>query len=131
MENKYKQYDDVINIIMTNILIEKERCDKFILYSFHPDNGANKLYFNVAAIAADMSREKMFLEMSLIDYFKFKRGRGRKQKNVRWFGLWRKKDKDEKNRVDIDVIMDYIQTQLKLDDNLFEEINNEYYGWIK
>ena len=71
MEDKYTQYDNVVSTIMTNILIERERCGKYILYDFQPSNDADKLYFNVATIATDLYREKIYLGMPLLDFIFF------------------------------------------------------------
>lgn len=53
---KYAEYDNVVRTIMTNVLVERERCGKFLLYDFKGNNGAEKLYFNVTAVAADLRK---------------------------------------------------------------------------
>lgn len=130
MENKYTQYDNVVSTIMTNILIERERCGKYILYDFQPSNDADKLYFNVAAIAADLYREKIYLGMPLLDFIFFWKKRRKKRHNLRWLNPIQKKKLSDEDKTSVSIIMDFICVQLKLNYRLFKEINDEYYGWV-
>jgi hypothetical protein len=130
MENKYTQYDNVVNTIMTNILVERERCGKYILYDFQSSNDADKLYFNVAAIAADLNKEKIYLGMSLLDFIFFWKKRRKKRHNLRWLNPIQKKKLSDEDKTSVSIIMDFICVQLKLNYRLFKEINDEYYGWI-
>lgn len=130
MEDKYTQYDNVVSTIMTNILIERERCGKYILYDFQPSNDADKLYFNVATIAADLNREKIYLGMPLLDFIFFWKKRRKKRHNLRWLNPIQKKKLSDENKTSISIIMDFICVQLKLNYRLFKEINDEYYGWV-
>ena len=130
MENKYTQYDNVVNIIMTNILVERERCGKYILYDFHPFDDADKLYFNVAAIAADLNGEKIYLGMPLLDFIFFWKKIRKKRHNLRWLNPIQKKKLSDEDKTSVSIIMDFICVQLKLNYRLFKEINDEYYGWI-
>lgn len=130
MESKYIQYDNVVNTIMTNILVERERCGKYILYDFRPSDDADKLYFNVAAIAADLNGEKIYLGMPLLDFIFFWKKRRKKRHNLRWLNPIQKKKLSDEDKTSISIIMDFICVQLKLNYRLFKEINDEYYGWI-
>lgn len=130
MESKYIQYDNVVNTIMTNILVERERCGKYILYDFRPSDDADKLYFNVAAIAADLNGEKIYLGMPLLDFIFFWKKRRKKRHNLRWLNPIQKKKLSDEDKTSIAIIMDFICVQLKLNYRLFKEINDEYYGWI-
>ncbi len=130
MEDKYKQYDSVVNTIMTNILVERERCGKYILYDFRPSDDADKLYFNVAAIAADLNGEKIYLSMPLLDFIFFWKKRRKKRHNLRWLNPIQKKKLSNEDKTSVSIIMDFICVQLKLNYRLFKEINDEYYGWI-
>jgi hypothetical protein len=130
MENKYTQYDNVVNTVMTNILVERERCGKYILYDFQPSNDADKLYFNVAAIAADLNKEKIYLGMPLLDFIFFWKKRRKKRHNLRWLNPIQKKKLSDEDKTSVSIIMDFICVQLKLNYRLFKEINDEYYGWI-
>ena len=130
MESKYIQYDNVVNTIMTNILVERERCGKYILYDFRPSDDADKLYFNVATIAADLNKEKIYLGMPLLDFIFFWKKRRKKRHNLRWLNPIQKKKLSDEDKTSISIIMDFICVQLKLNYRLFKEINDEYYGWI-
>lgn len=130
MESKYIQYDNVVNTIMTNILVERERCGKYILYDFRPSDDADKLYFNVAAIAADLNGEKIYLGMPLLDFIFFWKKRRKKRHNLRWLNPIQKKKLSDEDKTSVAIIMDFICVQLKLNYRLFKEINDEYYGWI-
>ena len=130
MENKYTQYDNVVNTIMTNILVERERCGKYILYDFRPSDDADKLYFNVATIAADLNKEKIYLGMPLLDFIFFWKKRRKKRHNLRWLNPIQKKKLSDEDKTSVSIIMDFICVQLKLNYRLFKEINDEYYGWI-
>ena len=130
MENKYTQYDNVVKTVMTNILVERERCGKYILYDFQPSDDANKLYFNVATIAADLNTEKIYLGMPLLDFIFFWKKRRKKRHNLRWLNPIQKKKLSDENKTSVAIIMDFICVQLKLNYRLFKEINDEYYGRI-
>ena len=130
MENKYTQYDNVVKTVMTNILVERERCGKYILYDFRPSDDADKLYFNVAAIAADLNKEKIYLGMPLLDFIFFWKKRRKKRHNLRWLNPIQKKKLSDEDKTSVSIIMDFICVQLKLNYRLFKEINDEYYGWI-
>lgn len=131
MENEYKKYDEVINVVMTNILVERQRCGKYLIYDFQEDSDADRLYFNVTAVAADLNNEKIYLDMPLLSYLKFKKKRSKKRTNLRWFNWFQKKKLDDEFKTSPAVIMDFICEQLKLNYRLFKEINDEYYGWIE
>lgn len=130
-ETKYKTYDQVVSTIMTNVLIERERCGKFLLYDFQEDNDADRLYFNVLAIAADLNKENIYLDMPLREFLKFRKKRKKKRVNLKWFNPIQKKKLAEENKTSVFIIMDYICEQLNLNYHIFKEINNEYYGWVE
>lgn len=129
-ENKYKLYDGVITTIMTNVLVERHRCKKFLLYDFDQTDDANKLYFNLVAIGADLEKEKIYLDMPLLDFIFFWKKRRKKRKNLRWLNPLQKRKLSDENKTSVSVIMDFICEQLNLNYHLFKEINDEYYGWI-
>ena len=131
MEEKFKEYDSIVNAIMTNVLVERNRCGKFLLWDFNPIHPSDRLYFNVAAIAADLNREFIWLDMPFIDYIKFKWKRRKTRKNLRYFGPIRKKLLDNEYKTSIYIIMDFIAEQLNVTHEMFKEINDAYYGWYE
>ena len=131
MEDKYNKYDEIVQVIMRNILVERERVGKFLLYDFQPQMDADRLYFNVANVAATMRKEKLYLNMPLKDYIKFRKKRGKKWSNLRWYFPLELRKLDAEYKTSIYIIMEFIKETLELPYNIFKEINDEYYGeWI-
>ena len=130
MENKYKLYDSVVSTIMSNVMVECARCGKILLYDFKPELDMDKLYFNVAAIVADMSKEKLYLHMPFWDYVRFRMKFWKKRTNLKWFSPWAEKKLKEEYKTSVDMIMFFVSEQLDVLIDLFKEINDEYYGWV-
>lgn len=131
MEDKYKQYDQVVQTIMANVLVERQRCGRFIIYDFDQTDNTNRLYFNVAVIAADLNKENIYLDMSLLDFIFFWKKRRKKRKNLRWLSPFQKKKISDEHKTSVSIIMDFICYELNLSYQLFKEINDEYYGWYE
>lgn len=127
---KYALYDSVVQTIMTNILIEHERCKKYIVSKFDQTDDTHKLYFNIVSVAADLTKENIYLDMPLLDYIKFRKKRRKKRSNLRWFNFFQRKRITEKI-VEIDELMGFICSELNLNYRLYKEINDEYYGWYE
>ena len=130
-KEKYAHYDEVINTIMMNVLVERQRCGKYLLWDFNPDCDSDRLYFNIAAIAADLNREFIWLNMPFIDYIKFKKKRHKTRKNLRYFGPIRQHKLNDEHKTSIYMIMDFICEKLNISHELLKEINDEYYGWYE
>lgn len=130
-ETKYKMYDNVVSTVMMNVIVEKQRCGKFLIYDFDQTDDGNKLYFNVMSVAADLEKEKIYLDMPLLDFIFFWKKRRKNRKNLRWFGPLQKRKLSDENKTSTLIIMDFICEQLNLNYRLFKEINDEYYGWIE
>ena len=131
MEDKYKQYDTVVNTIMMNVIVERQRCGRYLLWDFNPNCDTDRLYFNITAIAADLNREFIWLDMPFIDYIKFKWKRRKTRKNLRYFGPIHKYFLDKEYQTSIYMIMDFICEQLNINHDFLKEINDEYYGWYE
>lgn len=131
MEDKYTQYDKVVNTTMTNVLVERQRCGKYLLWDFNPLDHADRLYFNITAIAADLDKEFIWLNMPLIDYIKLKWKRRKTRKNLRYFGPIRARKLDSEHKTSVYILMSFIAEQLGIDYKLFDEINETYYGWYE
>jgi hypothetical protein len=130
IDNKYKLYDNVVSTIMTNVLVERERCGKFIVYDFDQTDDANRLFFNITAIAADLNREKIYLDMPLLDFIFFWKKRRKNRKNLRWLNPIQEKKLPDENKTSVYMIMDFICKELNINYLLYKEINNKYYGWV-
>lgn len=129
-DDKYKLYDRIVSTIMTNVLVERERYGKFLLYDFNPEFDADKLYFNVAAIAADLRKENLYLDMPFFKYISFRKKRWKKRMNLKWFGPFKKMKLNKTFKTSVYILMSFIADELGLDINFFKEINDTYYGWI-
>ena len=128
-KNETPTYDEVVGTIMSNVIVESHRCGKIILWDFQEDNDWDRLYFNVAAIVADMNHEVMYLQMPLWKYVKMKWHRRKQRKNLRYLSRSRAEDIPYENRTSVYILMDFIRNFYKLDKDYFKKINDEYYGW--
>ena len=130
-KEKFGRYDEIVNTILKNILVERERCGKILLWDFNPVDHGDRLYFNIAAIVADINKEPMYLNMPLFDYLKFKWKRRKSRKNLRYFGLNQAAKLDDEHKTSIYIIMDFVREQMGFDYSLYKDINDEYYGWVE
>ena len=108
-KEKFGRYDEIVNTILKNILVERERCGKILLWDFNPIDHGDRLYFNIAAIVADINKEPMYLNMPLFDYLKFKWKRRKSRKNLRYFGPNRAAKYYDDHKTSIYIIIDYIR----------------------
>ena len=130
MEEKYNEYDMLVNSIYLNICAERKHVGKIILWDFQEHNGADRLYFNVATIVADLNGENIYLDMPLIDYLKMKWKRRKTRKNLRWVNPVMKKKLPNEAKTSVYIILDFVANAYNKDINIFKEINKEYYGWV-
>ena len=130
IEDKYILYDSVVNTIMTNVLVERERCGKFLLYDFHQEEDSDRLYFNVTAVAADLRKENIYLDMPFRDYVKFRIKRWKRRMNLKWLSPSAKKKLSNEYKTSVLLLMDFVAEHLHISHNLFKEINDTYYGWV-
>lgn len=132
MEEFTKQepiYDEVVGTIMSNVIVERQRCGKIILWDFQEDNDWDQLYFNVAAIVADLNHEVMYLQMPFWKYLKMKWRRRKRRKNLRYLSRSRAENVPYENKTSIYILMSFIADYYHLPEDFFGKINNEYYGW--
>lgn len=127
--NSLPTYDEVVATIMSNVIVERFRCGKIVLWDFQEDNDWDRLYFNVAAIVADMNHEAIYLQMPYHKYLRMKWKRRKQRKNLRYLYSWRADSVPPENRTSVYIIMDFIREHYKLSESYFKEINDEYYGW--
>lgn len=125
-----QEYDKIVQTIITNILIEKNRLGNYIIYKFNPNNNTHRLFFNVTAVAADLNRQPIFLDMSLWNYLRFRIKFRRRRRNLRWFG-WRRRQYKSGEIVSVQELMNFISKEFDIDEKIYNNINNEYYGWVE
>lgn len=130
MEDKYKHYDEIVKTIVLNVEAERQYAGKIILWDFHEEKDSDKLYFNVAAVVADIYNELMYVQMPLIPYLKMKWKRRKTRKNLRRLGRRVIKTLPVQSQTSIGIIMEFVKNHYKETDEIFTEINNEYYGWV-
>lgn len=130
MEDKYILYDSVVNTIVTNVLVERKRCGKILLYDFRPELDADRLYFNVAAVVADVKRENLYLDMPFWKYVVFRIKRWKRRMNLKWVSPSQKNALDSEDKTSVGILMSFIADELKIPKTLFKQINDEYYGWV-
>ena len=128
-KNEMPTYDTVVGTIMSNVIVERQRCGKIILWDFQEDNDWDRLYFNVATIIADMNKEPIYLQMPFWEYVKMKWKRRKQRKNLRYLSRSRAEDIPYENRTSVYILMDFIRNFYNLDKDYFKKINDEYYGW--
>lgn len=122
----------IAGVVMENILAERQRMGKkIILWDFQQDQWTDRLYFNVAVMTSDVLNENVYLDMPLIDFWKFKWRRRKVRKNLKRVGKKIKNEIEVNDRTSIYEIMIYVQRTFNLENDRFEEINNEFYGWLE
>lgn len=130
-ENRDKQYNEIVGSIINNVLAERQRCGKIILWDFQPDNDMDRLYFNVAAIVANMNREPMYLDMSLWKFLKMRIKRKKAGRNLYYLTKSTKKEIPVENKTSIYILMDFIREYHGISEETFKKINDEFYGWVE
>ena len=130
-KEKFEKYDKVVNTVVMNVFVEQKRCGKILLWDFTPELPADRLYFNVAAIVADLNKEPIYLNMPFIAYLRFKWKRRKARKNLRYFGPIQARKLSDDNKTSIYLIMDFVAEQLNITHDFFKEVNDAYYGWVE
>lgn len=123
------KYNQIVGTIMQNILAERNIANKIILWDFQESQPMDRLYFNVASIIADMGKECMYIQMPFFAYLKMKWRRRKTRKNLRWCGPLMARRLPSEAKTSIFIIMDCVGEYYNIDMKVFEEINNEFYGW--
>ena len=131
MEEKYNEYDILVNSIYLNICAERQHAGKIILWDFQESQNGDRLYFNIATIAADLSDENIYLNMPFVQYLKLKWKRRKSRTNLRWVNPLMEKKLPNEVKTSVYIILDYVATSYNKDMKIFKEINDEYYGWVE
>ena len=124
------KYNQIVGTIMQNVFAERNIANKIILWDFQESQSIDRLYFNVASIVADMGKERMYLQMPFFTYLKMKWRRRKTRKNLRWCGPLRAHKLPNEAKTSIYLIMSFIAEYYNINIKVFEEINNEFYGWV-
>lgn len=130
MEEKYNEYDVLVNSVYLNICAERKHIGKIVLWDFQESQDTDRLYFNVATIVADLNDENIYLNMPLIDYIKLKWKYRKSRKNLRWVTPAMKNSLPNEAKTSVYIILDFVASTFKKDMKIFKEINDAYYGWM-
>ena len=125
-----KKYDEIIGTIIQNVISERRIAGKIVLWDFQEPQAMDRLYFNVASIVSDMNGEKLYIQAPLLTYLEMKWKRRKSRKNLRWCGPLMARQLPDEAKTSVYIIMDYIRGYYNEPYEIFEEINNEFYGWI-
>lgn len=125
------EYNRIVGTIMQNVFAERNIANKIILWDFQESQSMDRLYFNVASIVADIGKECMYLQMPFFTYLKMKWRRRKTRKNLRWCGPLRSKKLPNEAKTSVYILMDYIREYYNEPYEIFEAINNEFYGWVE
>ena len=68
--------------------------------------------------------------MPFWDYIRFRMKFWKKRTNLRWFSPWAEKKLEDENKTSVSIIMSFVAEKLEISEDLFKEINDEYYGWV-
>lgn len=123
------KYNQIVGTIMQNVLAERNIANKIVLWDFQESQPMDRLYFNVASIVADMGKERMYIQMPLFAYLKMKWKRRKTRKNLRWCGPLMSKKLPDKAKTSVYIIVDCVREYYNESYDIFEKINNEFYGW--
>ena len=126
-----KKYDEIVGTIIQNVLSERSIAGKIVLWDFQESQAMDRLYFNVASIVSDMNGEKLYIQAPLLTYLEMKWKRRKSRKNLRWCGPLMARQLPDEAKTSVYIIMDYIRGYYNEPYEIFEEINNEFYGWVE
>lgn len=124
------KYNQIVGTIMQNVFAERNIANKIILWDFQESQPMDRLYFNVASIVADMGKECMYIQMPLFAYLKMKWRRRKTRKNLRWCGPLRAQALPDEAKTSVYILMDYVREYYEESYEIFEKINDEFYGWV-
>lgn len=124
------EYNRIVGTIMQNVLAERNIANKIILWDFQESQPMDRLYFNVTSIVADMGKECMYIQMPLFTYLKMKWKRRKTRKNLHWCGPLMARKLPDKAKTSVYIIMDCVREYYNITPEVFEAINNEFYGWV-
>lgn len=124
------KYNQVVGTIMQNVMSEAKIAHKIVLWDFNEEQPMNKLYFNVAALVADMYHQYIYVQMPLISYLKMKWKRRKTRRNLRWCSPWMARELPTESKTSVYVLMDFVREYYDVTEDYMDDINSEFYGWV-
>ena len=122
MEQDYKLFDTVTGTLLVNLAIENKRNNGVVLSPFNPNNVDHLYSFEIALILSDTTHEKFYLDMEVFDYWKFRFKNWSVRKSFKRYN-----DKVSITKMELDKILDFMKESLKLEDDIYKQIYEEYY----
>lgn len=125
------RYNQIVGTIMQNVISECGLAgDRIVLWDFHEDQPYDRLYFNAAAIVANWKKKRMYVQMPLINYVKFKWKRRKTHRSLRWCGPLMARALPSEAKTSIYLIMSFVAEYYNIDMEVFKTIQDEFYTWI-
>ena len=110
-------YDDLVNKTFINIFTLSKDKDGIYLSNFNQNNKNHKYFLQVARNVSTITGKQIYLNMTLIQFLKFKL-------------TTRSKDisrTTNKNGIDIDNVLLFISDSLEIDNSIFGKIYEKYW----
>ena len=122
MEQDYKLFDTVTGTLLVNLTIENKRNNGIVLSPFNPNNIDHLYSFEIALILSDTTHEKFYLDMGIFNYWKFRFKNWSVRKSFKRYN-----DRVSIIKMELDKILDFMKESLKLEDDTYKQIYEEYY----
>lgn len=119
MEEKYRQYDELLATLMQNIQVEAARDEGIYIYGYG-DNYLGNVYMQLVNAYADLTQSKVTMIMPLVPYIKFKLKNWKSRKRYRWTWM-------DKGATPINLIARFVATHHNQPLDIYKDIYNEYY----
>ena len=126
-EKTWKKYDTVVETVVRNVLAERNRTHKIILWNFSPYRAADRLYFHVASVVGDIYDEPIYLDLSIFKWWKFKNNPLFSKKIFERLGWKEKRQYGDDLKTPVATIMEYVREYHQLDGDEFQKIVDEFY----
>lgn len=127
-EVRLKNYDKIVATILQNILVEKERTGKIVLFGFDPKVYSHRIYFHVAVIVSAITQENIYLGMGVWDYVKFVYVHWQMRKVLRRLGnYWHTEGIDPKKLSSVHSVMHHVKEYYGIGETTCKNIVKEFY----
>ena len=127
-ENRVRKYDEIVTTVLQNVLVERERVGKIVLFGFDPKIYSHRLYYHVAVIASAINQENIYLGMGVVDYVKFVCTHWQMRKVLRRFGnYWHSEDVDPMKLSSVHSVMHHVKEYYGIGETTCGNIVKEFY----
>ena len=123
VEELYRTYDKVVSTTLVNFMIEDNRNNGLAFYSFDPENKEHLYAFEIALILSQSIHKKFYLDIDFFKYWKFRFKNWTVRKSFSRYTA-----KNKVSWLELVNILNYIKKELGLDDEIYEQIYENYYA---